>query len=178
MEMRVKLAFQLYDLLSSLSCCSVLYCSYINMSCLVVQIGAAGVVPSLVDLLRDESAEAHDSGVGALANLAACPRNRELIADAGGIEPLLKLLNETGTDANIVDMAVGTLGNLAALAANQALLIPTNMSLRFSLPPLGALNFSSKQIPLQTVLYSAAETLRCDEAIAYFLHSLVCHQLG
>ena len=84
-----------------------------------VQIGDSGVIPCLIKLLSDDTPEGQDSGIGALANLAVIPRNRELIADAGGIEAVIKLLGQTGIDEEVLNMTVGTLANLATLPANQ-----------------------------------------------------------
>lgn len=83
-----------------------------------MQVGEAGVIPSLLRMSAWDSVEAQDCSVGALANLAAVPRCKELIADAG-MEALIKLLSEPGIEEHILDMAVGTLANLATLKSNQ-----------------------------------------------------------
>ena len=73
----------------------------------------------LVTLMGSENPEARDCGVGALANLAANTRCRELIADADAIGPLVQLLSSSDVGDGVKEMAVGTLTNLAILPANQ-----------------------------------------------------------
>ena len=84
-----------------------------------LQIGDAGSVPLLVKMLSLGSPEAQDCAAGALANLSANPRCRELIADAHGIPPLICLLGMDDIGEGIREIAVGTLTNLAILPANQ-----------------------------------------------------------
>ena len=84
-----------------------------------MQIGEAGAVPLLVNLLAAESSEAQDCAVGAVANMSANARCRELITDADGIEPLVMLLTASSVGLGVQEMAVLSLTNLACMPDNQ-----------------------------------------------------------
>lgn len=84
--------------------------------------GEAGAIPLLVKMLSQDSLEALDCAAGALANVSMNPRCRELVADAHGIFPLIRLLAIDGIGEGICEIAVGALTNLAILPTNQVCL--------------------------------------------------------
>lgn len=94
-----------------------------------LQVGDAGAIPLLVQLLSSENPAAQDSALGALANLAIVPRCRELIADAHGIAPLVQILGLEDVDEGVKELATGTLTNLAILPANQACSTTSNQQM-------------------------------------------------
>lgn len=84
----------------------------------LMQMGEAGIIPSLLKMLNWDSIEAQDCSTGALANLAASPQCKSIIAEIG-LPPIFELINRPGTEEHIIDMAVGTIGNLATIKSNQ-----------------------------------------------------------
>jgi hypothetical protein len=88
-----------------------------------IRIAAAGGIPPLVALLRDGNDGQKRHAVGALKNLAANDRNKELIVAAGGIPDLIALAR----DGNKMQQrnAVGALSALASTDVNRALIAST-----------------------------------------------------
>ena len=97
-----------------------------------VRIAEAGVVPPLVELLRDGSAGAKWEAAWALYYLAFNNDNKVLIAEAGGIAPLVDLQRDGSADATMAawaTMAVWALRNLASDNADNQVLIAAAVGL-------------------------------------------------
>ncbi|GLC46208.1 hypothetical protein PLESTB_001535300 [Pleodorina starrii] len=82
--------------------------------------GQEGVIPKLVELLKDRSYGAWQrEAAWALRNLALNAANQASIAEAGGIPPLVEILMSDSSDQDVLRDAAAALGNLAVNAANQ-----------------------------------------------------------
>jgi len=69
------------------------------------------VVRSMIDLLKSPHPEVQEASADALRNLAKNDFNKPIIAEYGGIEPLIKMLSSESSDAQ--EKAAWTLYTLA-----------------------------------------------------------------
>ncbi|GLC46212.1 hypothetical protein PLESTB_001535900 [Pleodorina starrii] len=82
--------------------------------------GQIGVIPKLVEMLKDRSCFDRQRGAAwALRNLALNAANQVSIAETGGIPPLVEILMSDSSDDDVLREAAAALGNLAVNAANQ-----------------------------------------------------------
>lgn len=85
-------------------------------------VAAAGAIPPLVKLMRGECGlEAQKEAVRALYALADDEHNRSAIAEGGGIDPLMNILDSP--DQAMRKHAEGTLARLSLVDSNQMLII-------------------------------------------------------
>lgn len=76
-------------------------------------LGAAGVVSSLLEMIQ-ENVESKDLALSALVKLSSSRDNKRLIADAGGVPPILELLFSSHRPTIIISKCAEILANLSS----------------------------------------------------------------
>ena len=112
-------------------------------------VAAAGVVGTVVSLLRDASADLRRGAAGLLWTLSVDePRNKVLVVAAGCLDPLVALLNDG--DARVAEEAAGCLWSLAIDDRNKVAIVAAG-----ALPKLATLLRESGDEPTKTVEHAA-----------------------
>ena len=121
---------------------------------------ADGTLEALVKLARTGvSAQAKERAAGALRNLAVSSwKNKEMIAEAGGIPALVEIAKAAGSTEASIDFAVGALASLALDADNKRLIADAE-----GIPVLVALVSNGQSAAIQTLAATCLGNLCSNE---------------